>query len=74
MSLDARPRSVSFVNAGGSVESLRIVGSRIAAINECASGGDLVVDLHGDRLSPGLINAHDHLQLNTLPEIGRAHV
>ena len=26
--------------------------------------GDIVVDLQGDRLLPGLINAHDHLQLN----------
>lgn len=69
MSLDTRPRSVSFVNAGGSVESLRMVGSRIAAINECAGAGDLVVDLRGDRLYPGLINAHDHLQLNTLPAL-----
>src|SRR6201999_301141 len=29
--------------------------------------GDLAIDLHGDRLLSGLINAHDHLQLNTLP-------
>jgi cytosine/adenosine deaminase-related metal-dependent hydrolase len=31
--------------------------------------GDLVVDLRGDRLLPGLINAHDHLHLNTLPPL-----
>lgn len=28
---------------------------------------DIVVDLEGDRLLPGLINGHDHLQLNSLP-------
>ena len=27
-----------------------------------------MLDLEGDRLLPGLINAHDHLQLNRLPE------
>jgi len=34
---------------------------------------DLVLDLAGDRLLPGLINAHDHLQLNCfgLPNYGR---
>jgi cytosine/adenosine deaminase-related metal-dependent hydrolase len=31
--------------------------------------GDTVVDLCGARLLPGLINAHDHLQLNTLPPL-----
>ena len=30
---------------------------------------DLVVDLKGDRLLPGLINAHDHLQLNSFPPL-----
>jgi cytosine/adenosine deaminase-related metal-dependent hydrolase len=64
--------SVTFVNAdigGGSAASLRIAGSRIAAMGGGASAGDLVVDLHGDRLLPGLINAHDHLHLNTLPPL-----
>jgi predicted amidohydrolase YtcJ len=28
-----------------------------------------VVDLRGDRLLPGLVNSHDHLQLNTLPAL-----
>ena len=31
--------------------------------------GDLVLDLGGDRLLPGLINAHDHLQLNHFPAL-----
>jgi cytosine/adenosine deaminase-related metal-dependent hydrolase len=63
---------VTFVNAdmgGGTGASLRIAGSRIAAVSGGASAGDLVVDLRGDRLLPGLINAHDHLHLNTLPPL-----
>jgi cytosine/adenosine deaminase-related metal-dependent hydrolase len=63
---------VTFVNAdiaGGTAASLRIAGSRIAAVGGAAAAGDLVVDLSGDRLLPGLINAHDHLHLNTLPPL-----
>jgi len=74
-------RGVSFINAGSSngVQSLRMVGTRITAINSASAAGDLVVDLRGARLLPGLINAHDHLQLNTLPPLeshphyGHAH-
>jgi cytosine/adenosine deaminase-related metal-dependent hydrolase len=72
---------VTFINAdigGGTAASLRMAGSRIAAVG-CGAGagagagaGDLVVDLRGDRLLPGLINAHDHLHLNTLPPLESA--
>ncbi|HEY4443758.1 MAG TPA: amidohydrolase family protein [Steroidobacteraceae bacterium] len=61
---------ITFVNAeigGSTAASLRIAGSRIAAVG--GGAGDLVVDLRGDRLLPGLINAHDHLHLNTLPPL-----
>ena len=63
---------LTFVNAqlsGGAIGSLRLVGSRIAAAGAGirAEAGDSIVDLEGDRLLPGLINAHDHLQLNSLP-------
>lgn len=47
--------------------SLRVKAGRILAVNEPPEPGDRVVDLHGDRLLPGLINAHDHLQLNNFP-------
>ncbi len=60
---------VTFVNAdssGGNAGSLRIASSRIAAVGAAGSPGDLLVDLEGDRLLPGLVNAHDHLHLNTL--------
>ena len=68
------PRSggLTFINAaigGRERASLRILGSRIAALSAAPEAGDLVVDLHGDRLLPGLINAHDHLQLNSLARL-----
>jgi cytosine/adenosine deaminase-related metal-dependent hydrolase len=62
--------NITFVNAqlsNGHVGSLRVCGSRIAAVDGPAQASDVVVDLQGDRLLPGLINAHDHLQLNNLP-------
>ena len=60
---------VTFVNAniGGDIGSLRIQGAYIAALNVGPEPQDAVVDLGGDRLLPGFINAHDHLQLNSLP-------
>ena len=51
----------------GSGAALRIAGGRIAGF--AARPGDLRVELGRDRLLPGLINAHDHLQLNALPRL-----
>ncbi|MDP9010239.1 MAG: amidohydrolase family protein [Pseudomonadota bacterium] len=51
----------------GDIGSLRVVGTRIAALHAEPQPEDLIIDLAGDRLLPGLINAHDHLQLNSLP-------
>jgi cytosine/adenosine deaminase-related metal-dependent hydrolase len=61
-------RAVSFVNArvvadAGVAESLRF-SSRVLSIGERPRGGDAVVDLHGAIVLPGLVNAHDHLELN----------
>jgi len=61
-------RCVTLIN-GSDGASLRMVGARIAALNTAPLAGDTVVDLCGARLLPGLINAHDHLQLNTLPPL-----
>jgi cytosine/adenosine deaminase-related metal-dependent hydrolase len=61
------PRAISLINADlgrTGVSSLRVAGSIIHSIGENPASGDLIVDLRGDRLLPGLINAHDHLQLN----------
>jgi cytosine/adenosine deaminase-related metal-dependent hydrolase len=63
--------SVTLVNAdlGGSRGAVKIAGSRIAAVGEPPLASERIVDLAGDRLLPGLINAHDHLQLNHLPRL-----
>lgn len=63
--------SIAFINAqlgGGRLGSLRVREGLIAAIDVDPEPADAVLDLRGDRLLPGLINSHDHLQLNSLPE------
>ena len=62
--------AVAFINAhiAGELTSLRTEGARIASLGGVPHAADTVVDLQGDRIYPGLINAHDHLQLNSLPE------
>lgn len=62
------PRAVSFVNArvvceDGEADAVRL-SSRILSIGERPRQGDAVVDLDGGFILPGLINAHDHLELN----------
>jgi cytosine/adenosine deaminase-related metal-dependent hydrolase len=69
-------QGLTFINAAidGEVSALRIVGSQIVSAGEGPKPGDVVVDVHGDRLLPGLINAHDHLQLNNFGRLKyRAH-
>jgi cytosine/adenosine deaminase-related metal-dependent hydrolase len=64
------PPGVTLINAQTNEReftSVRILGTRIAALDEDPRPGDSIVDLEGDRVLPGLINAHDHLQLNSLP-------
>ena len=61
-------RALSLVNAQGR-GAVRVEGSRIVQLDGAPRAGDLRVDLGGDRLLPGLINAHDHLQLNALPRL-----
>jgi cytosine/adenosine deaminase-related metal-dependent hydrolase len=65
------PDATCFINAeiGGAVSTLRIVGDRIAAVGAHPARHDRVINLEGDRLLPGLINAHDHLQFNNFPRI-----
>src|SRR5262249_46429997 len=53
----------------GSLSSVRVVDARIAAVGETPAREDLVIDAAGARLLPGLINAHDHLQLNSFPAL-----
>jgi len=49
--------------------SVRILESRIVSLGAPPQPGDRVLDLGGARLLPGLINAHDHLQLNSIPQL-----
>jgi cytosine/adenosine deaminase-related metal-dependent hydrolase len=72
----AAPRALTFINASlgmpgrdDATSSVRVVDARIAAVGGEPQPGDRVVDLAGDRLLPGLINAHDHLQLNGFPPL-----
>jgi len=55
-------RVVTLVNVRG-FETLRFT-SRIQAIGEPPHRGDTVIDVDGAFVLPGLINAHDHLELN----------
>ncbi len=61
----------TFVNAaiGAQDSSLRMESGFIDAPSVAPQPGDSVVDLRGDRILPGLINAHDHLQLNNFPRL-----
>jgi cytosine/adenosine deaminase-related metal-dependent hydrolase len=56
-------------NRAGKRIDLRISGDRILDIGVAPDEGDRVIDLQGDRLLPGLINGHDHLQLNHFPAL-----
>lgn len=59
---------ISFVNAkvvtaAGVADSVRFAGS-VLSIGEPPQRHDVVIDLEGAYVLPGLINAHDHLELN----------
>jgi cytosine/adenosine deaminase-related metal-dependent hydrolase len=60
----------TFINAqiGARDSSLRLEAGWIRG-PAAPEAGDTVVDLRGDRILPGLINAHDHLQLNNFPRL-----
>lgn len=60
--------TISFVNAkvvtpNGLASSMRFAG-HVLSVGEAPGRHDVVVDLDGAYVLPGLINAHDHLELN----------
>lgn len=65
-----RSTGVTFLNADiadGESTGVRVEGPRIVSLDDAPHKGDRIIELDGDRLLPGLINAHDHLALNNLP-------
>jgi cytosine/adenosine deaminase-related metal-dependent hydrolase len=71
----AHSRPIAFVNAqvlgpdGVLGSSLRIVRGRIVDIGTGSQTKDFVIDVGGAVISPGLINAHDHLELNNFSRL-----
>lgn len=67
----ARNTGLTFVNAqvitdaGPVAGTLRLQHDRIDAVNVAPAAGDLVVDVEHGIILPGLVNAHDHLDLNS---------
>jgi cytosine/adenosine deaminase-related metal-dependent hydrolase len=55
--------------AGVAGHSLRVNGAKIIAIDDPPQKKDRVIDGQGGLLIPGLINAHDHLELNTFKRL-----
>ena len=61
-------RPITFVNArvvlpDGLASAIRFA-SRVLDVDAPPRASDLVVDLNGAFVMPGLVNAHDHLELN----------
>ena len=68
-------RPITFVNArvltaeGRLARTIRINGRSIDGIDVAPGKRDAVVDLDDSFVFPGLINAHDHLELNSQPRL-----
>ena len=67
-------KPLTFVNAqvvadGRLARTLRVRRGRIDGIDVAPDRSDAVIDLDGSFVFPGLINAHDHLELNSQPRL-----
>ena len=65
----------TFVNArvvtpqGRLARTIRIKNRRVDGIDVAPDRNDVIVDLADSFVFPGLINAHDHLELNSQPRL-----
>lgn len=57
------------VGRDGLASTLRVRGRTIDRLDAVPRLGDAVIDLEGAIVFPGLINAHDHLELNSFPRL-----
>ena len=64
-----RQRRSSSVPAAACAHTLRVKDGRIDGVDVAPDRRDHVVDLDGSCVFPGLINAHDHLELNSQPRL-----
>lgn len=66
---------ITFVNArvlgadGRLSRTIRVKGERIDGVGVAPDKSDVVLDLDGSFVLPGLINAHEHLELNSQPRL-----
>lgn len=67
--------AITFVNAtvvganGRLSDSVTVKGQRVARLGGVPKRGEVAVDLDGAIVFPGLVNAHDHLELNSFPRL-----
>jgi cytosine/adenosine deaminase-related metal-dependent hydrolase len=54
---------------GETAPTLRLAWGRVAEVGGRPRRGDRIVELGGAVVLPGLVNAHDHLQLNNFPRL-----
>jgi cytosine/adenosine deaminase-related metal-dependent hydrolase len=66
---------VTFVNTtvvgtdGRLSESVTVRGKRVARVGGAPQRGEVAIDLDGAFIYPGLVNAHDHLELNSFARL-----
>jgi cytosine/adenosine deaminase-related metal-dependent hydrolase len=63
-------KNITLLNpAGAEGRSVRVKGGRVVGIDIPPARNDVIIDGQGGVVVPGLINAHDHLELNTFKRL-----